>query len=158
MSRAQIWESIYAMLLADQALLNILGPVTSNNFRILRSYPQLQSLLTSYEPQDGEGWLVIDEPAPSLRVIAVQSDSAWEAVEPTFSVFATRFSLCDDVSDRIDQQLHWSVHQQRELTFGERIVLFTRRLKTADKYDSEVKLHRKDITLKIEMVVEEQLA
>jgi hypothetical protein len=156
-ARAQIWESIYQALLADAPLLELLGPVTLNNLRILRSFPQLQSLLTDYEPQN-EGWLVIDEPKPSLRAISDQITSAWEVIEPVMSIFATRFSLCDDASDRIDQSFHWSIVQQRDLQFGERIVLFTRRIETADKYDSEVKLYRKDVTYKIEMVVEEQLA
>jgi hypothetical protein len=152
-----IWESIYQLLLADAPLLAILGPATLNNLRVLRSFPQLQSLLTDYEPQN-EGWLVIDEPKPSLRAVSDQITFAWEIIEPIISVLATRFSLCDDAIDRMDQYFHWSVAQQRDLQFGERIVLFTRRIETADKYDSEVKLYRKDTTFKMEMVVEEQLA
>ena len=101
---------------------------------------------------------MIDEPEPGIRAIADQINSAWEVIEPTFSIFATRFSLCDDVSDRIDLNFHWTVQQQRDVQFGERIVLFTRRYRTGNKYDKETKLYEKAITYKMEMIVQEQLA
>lgn len=152
-----MWEGIYQLLLADQVLLDILGPVTARNMRILRSFPQLQQGLTAYEPAN-EGWLVIDEPEPTLRAVAEQLESAWEIIEPTFAVLATRLSVCDDVSDRIDQVFHWTIDQQRALQFGERIVLFTRRLRTKDSWNKELKLYQKDIIYLMKMVVEEQIA
>jgi hypothetical protein len=156
--RAAIWEGIYQTLLADTVLLAILGPVTRDNLRLYRSFPQWQSTLTSYEPLGDEGWMLIDEPEPNLRAAAQQLESSWEVVEPTFTIVATRFSLCDDVSDRIDLAFLWTVEQQRELVFGERIVLFTRRYSTKDDYDKETKLYRKTLTYKMDLVVEEQLA
>lgn len=156
MSRAAIFDTIYALLLADQGLLDLLGPVTTQNLRLYRSYPQMQPLLGGYEPARDEGWLVIDEPDPALRSYQ-QLDSAWEVIEPTFSIVATRFSLCDDVSDRIDHFFHWTVEQQRDMQFDERIVLFTRRYRTKNTYNTELKLYNKVITYFMSMVVIEQI-
>ena len=158
MGRAAIFQGIYETLLADTALLALLGPVTAQNLRLYRSFPQWQSTLTSYEPLGDEGWMLIDEPAPNLGAASEQLGSSWEVIEPTFIIVATRFSLCDDVSDHIDLSFLWTVEQQRELVFGERIVLMTRRYMTKDDYDKETKLYRKTLTYKMDMVVEEQLA
>jgi hypothetical protein len=156
-SRAQIFESLYQVLLADQVLLDLLGPVSPANVRVLRSYPQLQSLLTDMEPQD-EGWLVLDEAEPTLQAVHTQLSTMYDVVEPQCSVFATRFSLCDDVIDRLDQQWHWTVDQQRAVTFGERILLSTRRFRTKDSFNSEVKLYQKDTIYRMELVLQEQIS
>ena len=155
MARGQIWEDIYAALLADQALLALLGPVTTDNLRIYRSWPQLQTLLTGYESAD-EGWLVFDEPETSGAAGTDQLSSIYEVIEPRFSVIATRFSLVDDVLDRLDGLYNWSVEQQRALTFGERIVLFTRRSRTGDTWNAELKLYQKDMAYQMTLGLEEQ--
>jgi hypothetical protein len=153
MSYNAIFEQIFSMLVNDATLVpGILGPRTATNLRLYRAWPQLQSLLLSYEPQPPEGWLVVEQPQPSLRLGQGQLDSNHELFEIAFHCYATQYSVAQDVLDVLDTLFHWSVQQQRDLTFGERIVLFTRRYSTQDKYAQDVKLFEKVMTYFLETV------
>ena len=144
MSRSQIFEGIVAALNADTALIpGILGPRTVTNQRLYRAFPQTQSLLGSYEPDGGEGWLVIEEPVAGLGGGTDQYGSAMEIVEVKFHVFATRYSIADDVIDVLDTLYNWTVEQMRDLQYGERFLLFSRRFQTEEKYNAETKLYTK---------------
>ena len=144
MSRAQIFEGIVTALNADTTLIpGILGPRTVTNQRLYRAFPQAQSLLSGYEPDGGEGWLVIEEPQPGLRPEWQEYVSVVEIVDVTFHVFATRYSIADDVTDVLDSLWQWSVEQQRDIQYGERFLLFSQRVHTEEKYQPETKLYRK---------------
>ncbi len=156
-SRAQIFEQLYSFLSTDTALLTILGGVTPENPRLFRSFPQLQAFLKDYEPES-EGWMLIDEPQPYPSAYNIQEETIYDVIEPVFNVVATRFSLIDDVIDHIDTFFHWSIDQQRDLSFAERLVLTTRRIFSADSYNKEIKLMQKDIRYRMVMVLEEQPA
>lgn len=156
MSRAQIWEAIYTTLITDQALLDLLGPVSRTNPRVLRTFPQLQALLTDYEPLE-EGWLVFGEQEPSLHAIGQQQETSYDFIEPVFVICATHFSRCDDVTDLLDLSWHWSISQQRDVSYGEYFLLSSRRYTTKESYDKEVKLYRKDVSYRMELVLAEQI-
>ena len=144
MSRSQIFEGIITTLNADPSLIpGILGPRTAVNQRLYRAFPQQQSLLTAYEPGAGEGWLVIEEPQPGLRAAMEQYETALELIEVNFHVFTTRYSLADDVIDVLDSYWHFSVEQQRDIQYGERLLLFSRRFMDQEKYNAETKLYEK---------------
>ena len=155
MSRAQLFEEIYTALTDDATLLALLGPKTSTNARIMRTFPQTQQLLSGYEPQGGEGWLVIQEGAPAGGgAFTEQFDSAYEIIGIAFHVFATRYSLADDVADVLDTLYMWTVEQQRALQYGERIVLFVRRVQQLDQYLQDVKLHQKTLLYRFACILE----
>ena len=48
----------------------------------------------------------------------------------------------------------WTVAQQRALQYGERIVLFVRRVQQLDQYMQDVKLHQKTLLYRFECVLE----
>ena len=144
MSRAQIFEGIVAALNTDASLIpGILGPRTVTNQRLYRIFPQTQSLLSSYEPGGGEGWLVIEEPQPGMRSEWEPYTSVVEVLDVTFHVFATRYSIADDVTDVLDSLYQFFVEQQHDIQYGERFLLFSRRVRTEEKYQPETKLYLK---------------
>lgn len=161
MSRVQILESIYTDLRANTTLPLLLGPVSPTNPRILRSYAELQSILSTppgYDPSGGEGWLVFQETEAKLAAFSRQEETIHDVSDFDFIVYATRYSIADDVTDVLDGLYHWSIHQQREVTFGERIVLFARRLNTFEKYAQEIKLVSKTSLYRMTFVLETQIA
>lgn len=144
MSRAQIFEGIVAALNADAALIpGILGPRTVTNQRLYRQFPQTQSILSSYEPEGGEGWIVIEEPPAGLHSGTDQYESAVDIVQVNMHVFATRYSLAEDAIDVLDSLYHWTVPQQRDIQYGERYLLMSRRFQNEEKYSTETKLYIK---------------
>ena len=165
MSRAQIFEGIFQTLVADPNLQPLLGPKTAQNLRLYRNFPPFQSMLTGnglpgdkYEPQGREGWLVVEEPQPGLRASNTQYETIYEALEVNFHIFATAYSLADDVVDILDQYFHWTVFQQRLLQYGERFILFSRRFNTEEAYAAEVKLYHKTHHYRLETVLAQQVA
>lgn len=159
MSRTQIFEGIFGTLQADTALMGLLGPPGANNPRIMRSFPQLQALLaTGYEPTSSDAWLVFQEPGPYPTAMTATYDSSWEVIEIGFHVFSTRYSLADDVIDRLDSYWHWSVDQQREVQYGERILLGTRRYRPEEVFSAEIKLPQKSAFYRMRFVLETQHA
>jgi hypothetical protein len=153
-----IFESVFTTLYQDTHLVpGILGPRTSQNLRIYRAFVQLQSMLSTYEPQPPEGWLVITQPAAGIGRQNQQMTSNHEYMDVVFSCYATQYSVTHDVLDLLDTQYHWEVEQQRDVLFGERYLLFARRLQEEDLYAQEVKLFRKDITYRMEFVRDEAL-
>ena len=111
-----------------------------------------------YEPQGREGWLVIEEPQPGPRAANQQFETIYETLEIVFHVFATAYSLADDVSDILDSYFHWTVFQQRDLQYGNRFILFSRRFQTQEKYATEVKLYHKESQFRFETVLAQQVA
>ena len=161
MSRVQVFENIYAQLRADTTLPTLLGAESPQNPRILRAYPQLQEILTTppgYEPSGGEGWLVFLENKSAIRAENTQRETIYEVWDIYFSVYATRYSIGDDVGDVLDQYWHWSVEQQRDVTYGDRIVLFSRRLNTYEEYAEEIKLYTKTHWFEMTFVQTTQIA
>lgn len=145
MSRNDVFIGLYQTLVDDPLLVpGILGPRTATNQRIYRVFPQVASLLSNYEPQpDGEGWLVIEEPQPGMRSAAVQYDTATEMIEVNFHVFATRYAVADAAIDVLDSYLEWTTEQMRDVIYGDRILLFTRRFECQEKYAAEIKMVQK---------------
>jgi hypothetical protein len=158
MARTEVFEQIFQVLLTNDALFKLLGPRTSENMRLYRSYPQLMSVLTSYEPKGGEGWLLFHEEESLPSSSTSNFESIIEIVEVLFTAVATRFSLVDDVLDVLDQTWQWSVPQQREVQYGERLLLFSRRLTAAEKYAPDIKLPQKTSKYRMEFVLAEQPA
>ena len=145
MSRLQIFEAVYQGLLANTTVMGLLGSPTAGNFRVYRSYPQFQSLLTSvpFEPTGNDAWLVLEEPNPQQVAERLIYETAWEVLELTFHVFTVRLSLAEEVIDALDVTWHWQVDQQRDLQYGTNLVLHTRRFNTEETYNPEIKLYDK---------------
>lgn len=154
MARSQIFEGIVAALNADASLIpGILGPRTVTNQRLYRQFPQTQSILSNYEPDGGEGWIVIEEPVAGLGGGADQYDSALEIITVAFHVFATRYSIADDVIDVLDGLWHWTAEQQRDIQYGERFLLFSRRFQNEEKYSAETKLYQKIVSYRMQFIL-----
>ena len=165
MPRTQIFDGLFAALIADPALVTLLGPSNTQNMRLYRNYPQFQSMLTGngragdrYEPQGKEGWLVIEEPAPGLRAATQQFETIYQTIEVIFHIYATAYSLADDVSSFLDATFNWSVFQQRDVLYGDNFLLFARRFQTEEKYSPDVKLYHKTYQYRMEFVLAEQVA
>ncbi len=145
--RTATFEGIYQTLLEDPLLVpGILGPRTVNNQRLYRAFPQAMSLLSGYEPQpNGEGWVVIEEPQAGPRAGMTQLESAEELVDINFHIFATlgRTSIAEAVIDVLDSYWDWTVEQMRDVNYGDRFLLFTRRFEVEEVYAKEVKLFQK---------------
>jgi hypothetical protein len=153
--RSALFEGIYATLLADPSLVpGILGPRTVTNQRLYRAFPQQSPQLTEPSPPDGEGWLVLEEIMPGLRASLEQLETIHEATDVDFHIFSTRYSLGDAAVDVLDATWHWTVEQQRALQYGDRIVLFTRRMQSFDKYAQETKLYEKVSRYRVTLVPE----
>ncbi len=158
MSRTQIFEGIFATLQADAAIVSLLGPPIPQGPRMLRSFPQLQTLLETYEPTQNDAWLVFQEPEPYPTSMTATYESIWEVVEIGFLIFAVRYSLADDVIDRLDTYWHWSVDQQRDVRYGERILLGSRRYRPFESYAQEIKLPQKSAFYRMRFILETQHA
>ena len=160
MPRTAIFEALFQALVDDPDLVpGILGPRTVTNQRLYRSFPQIQSLLTSFEPGNGgEGWLVLEEQEPGLRAAIEQFDTVHEVLEVVFHIYGNRYAIGDAVTDILDTFWHWSVDQQREIQYGDRILLFTRRLESSDTYAKDIKLFEKVLKYRMVFVPETVLA
>ena len=165
MGRSEVFEGLFQALADDAVLLALLGPKTAQNVRLYRAYPPFQSMLTGnglpgdrYEPQGREGWIVMLESAPAMRATAQQYETIYETMEITFHIFATAYSLADDVADRLDTFFHWTVPQQRDVQYGDRFVLFMRRFATEEQYAQETKLYHKLHAYRLTLVLAEQVA
>jgi len=154
MSYDAIFQNIMALLQADPQLVpGILGPKTVQNMRIYRAWPQMQSFLTSYEPiQPGEGWLVVEEPAPGIRAAAGQYGSDPEFVDILFHCYSTRYSVAHDVLDVLDSLFHWTLEQEVDIAWGNRFLFFSRRYMDADKYQQDIKMFEKQLFYRMEFV------
>ena len=154
-----IFEGIMGILRNDPSLVpGILGPKTVTNMRLYRVWPQMQTYLTTYEPnQPSEGWIVVEEPEPSLRFAQRGFQTNHQFLDVTFHCYATTYALAHAVQDVLDTYFHWSLQQQHALQWGERIVLFVRRYSEVDKYQESVKLAQKDMTYYFETVLAEDL-
>ncbi len=160
MSFNDIFANIFTVLTSDATLVpGILGPKVPGNMRIYRASPQVQSMLTTYEPnQPAEGWIVIEEVMPYLRLSHQQAQTNHEYVQLTFHVYATTYGVAHAVVDYLDRLWHWEIPQQRDVQWGERWLLFTRRGHELDKYDQQTKLFEKQIGYSMEFVREEALS
>jgi hypothetical protein len=160
-SRVEIFEHIYSTLRADTTLPVLLGAESPTNPRILRAYSQLQELLTlppGYEPSGGEGWLVLLEDESQPKAYTEQEETIYEVVDFNFTVFSTRYSIADDVCDVLDQTWHWTAEQQRDVQYGDYILLMTRRLNTYEGYAQEIKMYQKTHWYRMTFVLETQVA
>lgn len=158
MARSSIFEGIYQTLVADTALPALIGARTTTNLRYYRAYPQFENFLTSvpYEPMAQDGWIVLEEPELEPSTSHLMDDSMWEGMEPTFHVYTTRNSIADDVIDVLDSYWHWQVEQQRPVTYGDRILLRTRRFRTEERYDKDLKLYVRQAHYRMVFVKEVQ--
>ena len=160
MSYNDVFINIFSLVSADTTLVpSILGAVTTQNLRLYRVWPQFQSMLTTYEPnQPSEGWLVIEAPMPGIQPSHEQFTSDHEWMEIDFHVYGTTYAVTHDAMDRLDTIFHWTVAQQRDLgLWGERYLLFTRRVHNLDKYAPEYKIFQKDFKYRMEFVRAVQL-
>ena len=143
-SRTDIFDAVVNGMRANAALFALLGPATSENFRLYRSFPPIMSKLTSYEPgPTGEGWLVLQEVAPSAAGFDRQYATIYEVMAMQFHVFATRYQIADDVANLLDAEWHWSVEQQRDVQYGDWILLHGRRYSMNEVYAKDIKLPQK---------------
>ena len=155
-----IFESVYSLLYNDATLVpGILGPRVPQNLRIFRASPQTMQLLSTYEPnQPAEGWVVLEEPMPAMRAQNSQTTTNHEFLSLNFHVFGTTYSVTHEVLDVLDTYLHWSVPQMRDVQWGNRYLLFTRRSHETDLYEQTTKMFHKLIGYYLELVLEEDAA
>lgn len=145
-SRTDIFEAIFNSINNNSDIFSLLGQKTSSNFRTYRSFPQIMSLLTSYEPgPTGEGWLVLQEVAPSAAGFDKQYATIYEVMALQFHVFATRYQIADDVANLLDADYHWSIEQQRDVQYGDWILLHSRRYSMNEVYAKDIKLSQKSL-------------
>ena len=145
MSRAQIKEGIYGTLLAQNALLSLLGPVSEANLRIYNGWPQVQPQLTGVEPD--EGWLIFYE-----EQTVTPRDLIYEDVYMDFHCYVTRLSLGEDCVDILDSLWNWRIAGQNSLSYGERIVIYSKRIHLLETFDQEIKMYRKIARFLMRMV------
>lgn len=158
-SRSQIFEALFAALRANTALMALLGPATSTNFRLYRTFPQAQQLLSSYEPQpSGEGWLIVQEVTPTAMAYDRQYTTIYEVMALQFHVFATRYEIADNVAALLDTTWHWSVPQQRDVQYGDWILLQSRRFEMHEAFAQDIKAHQKTATFWMQFVLATQPA
>jgi hypothetical protein len=155
-----IFENVYGLLYNDPSLVpGILGARVPQNLRIFRASPATMQLLSTYEPnQPAEGWCVIEEPLPALRSRNDQVQTNHEYLALNFHVFGTTYSVTHQVLDVLDTFFHWSVAQQRDVQWGDRFLLFTRRTHEIDQYEQASKMYHKLIAYYLELVLEEDAA
>ena len=159
MARSQLFEGIFTTLQTDPTLPLLLGPPVAQNPRLMRGFPQLQNLLaTGYEPASTDAWLVFLEPDPYPRAQAATFENAFEVVEIQFAVLAVRYDTADLVADVLDSYWHWTVEQQRDIQYGERILLATRRYRTEESYAKDLKLPQKSLWYRMRFTLETQHA
>jgi hypothetical protein len=151
-----VFEGIMGLLRNDPQLVpGILGPRTVQNQRLYRPYPSIYNSLSTYEPnQPSEGWLVVEEPVPSRFFSQRGFATNHQFFDILFHCYATTYALAHQVQDVLDGMFHWELQQQRDLQWGERIILFARRYSEVDKYMESIKLAQKDITYYFETVLE----
>ena len=149
-----IFTEIFGTLQADPSLVpGILGSATIDNLRIYRAWPQFESMLTDYEPnQPSEGWMVIEETDPELGAAQEQYKTIDDELSILFHVYGTTYSVTHDVLDILDTYWHWEVDQQRDVKYGDRFLFFTRRWRQFDKYHDTSKMYEKQITYRMTFV------
>jgi hypothetical protein len=145
MSRAQIKEGIYSTLLARTDLLALLGPVSADQRRLYAGWPQTQPKLTGTEPD--EGWMVIYE-----EQTVTPRELTYEDVYYDFHMFVTRLSLAEDCIDIIDDIWNWKIAGQNSLFYGERLVIYSRRIHLVEGWDEETHLYHKVARVLMRMV------
>ena len=159
MARTDIFAGLFATLQGDLVLPTLLGPVGTQQPRMMRGFPQLQHLLsTGYEPAASDAWLVFVEPDPYPRAMTAMFDTAFEILEIQFAVFAVQYQTADLIADVLDSYWHWSVDQQRAVQYGDRILLGTRRYRTEETYAKELKLPQKSMFYRMRFTLETQHA
>jgi hypothetical protein len=154
MAFEDILTSVMGILQADPLLVpGILGPRTVTNQRLYRVFPQMTQFLTTYEPnQPAEGWIAVEQPPPSLRFAIRGYQTNHEYVDIVFHVYGTTFSLGHAVLDVLDTYFHWTIQQEHDVIWGDRILLFTRRYQEHDAYQQSLKLAEKQIMYAMELV------
>jgi len=152
-----IFEGIMTLLQADSSLVpGILGAKTVTNQRLYRAWPQSQQFLQGYEPnQPSEGWLVVEEPQAALHMASEQLSGNHEFMTIMVHAFGTTYSLTHAVLDVLDTMFHWTLPQMRDVIWGNRFLLFTRRSHQIDKYQEGIKLYEKQIFYAMEFVLTE---
>ena len=149
-----VFEGIMTLLQNDASLVpGILGAKTVTNQRLYRSWPASQQFLRGYEPnQPSEGWLVVEEPQAMASLAQGQYTTNHEYLELVVHVYGTTFSLTHAVLDVLDSYFHFTVDQQRDITWGDRFLLFTRRYGQKDEYQQDIKLYSKAIQYRMDLV------
>lgn len=142
MSRREVKEALFSDMNVS-AVLDLLGPVSSDNRRIYAGWPQQQPKLTSHEP--AEGWVTFHEREATIP---------WGSIDETFvfevNIFATRHSIGEDVLDVLDGKWHHKLAGHNGRVMGsDRNVVFSARIMSYDMFESDEftesgpKLHRK---------------
>ena len=145
MSRAQIKEGIYSTLLARTDLFTLLGPVTAQCRRVYNGWPQTQPKLSGTEPD--EGWCIFYE-----EQTVTPREITYEDVYYDFHFFVTRLSLAEDCIDIIDDIWNWKIAGQNSLFYGERLVIYSRRIHLVEGFDEETHLYHKVARVLMRMV------
>lgn len=155
-----VFESIVGTLQQDPSLVpGILGPMSMDNLRLYRAWPQFQSLLTTYEPnQPSEGWLVLEEIDPGFGASQEQYRSNHEIMNIMFHVYGTTYSVTHATLDVLDAYWHWEVDQQRDVQYGERYLFFTRRYREFDAFYDAAKIYEKRIIYRMTFVRDSALS
>lgn len=133
-------EGIYQDVIADSTLVALLGAVTASNYRVYRGYPQTAPVLSALEP--AEGWMTISLLGGGIAVGNEQVESIKELLNVQMDIYATRYALAHQVVERLDQQFHWRLDQQRDLTYDTHLVLFSRRLPLEEDWEEGLRLFR----------------
>lgn len=128
MSRTEISEYIFDRLKDSTTVLTHLGSMTSTNLRLYRAFPQHQPVLSAFEP--GEGWLVFTVDRPTQ----IAADDILEHLGIEFQIVTTRPSIADHVIDTLDDLWNWRIWQQRSVSVGGYLLLFSKREATESEY------------------------
>ena len=140
-----IKENIYSTLTAQSSLLTLLGPIDAANARIYAAWPQAQPVLTGFEPD--EGWLIMHEEQASMPFGPIYED-----VYFNFHIFVTRATLADDVIDILDSLWNWRMAGHNSFVYGERNVLFSKRIHINELFEIDTKLYHKIARYLLRMV------
>lgn len=136
MSRVQFKENIFTQITAQSALLALLGTSGPLNRLVYNGWPQTQPKLSGQEPS--EGWLVFHE-EPAI----IAEETLYEDFNMSFSIFCTRLSIGEQCIEIIDDLWNWRIPQQDDITYGDNLLVHSKRISTAEEYQDSIKLYKK---------------
>jgi len=147
MSRKEVRIGIFDQL-SGSGVLALLGPVSPSNLRIYSAWPQVQPKLSQPSEAD-EGWLTFHERNTGFGGVApVREDFTFE-----FNIWATTFTLTEDIVDIMDGLWHYKLAGHNSFLFGaDRNVLWAERQQAIDLYEEETKLYRKMVVYQYQTV------
>ena len=144
--RISFKQKLFTQMKNNSTLTGLLGPITSDNFRIYSAYPQQQPKLSGTESD--EGWLVFFELGTAIPF----PHSLYEDFLFQFDIYGVRQTLGDEVVDTLDTMWHRAADQDGYTIDAERNVLFSQRVLSQDVYAEDARLFQKLVNYRYRVI------